>query len=1136
MWTSLCRTIKNSLGRYLAIVGIIALGSAMFVGLKATKTDMVATGQIFMDSQNMFDLQLFSSVGWDLSDVEKIASLDGVEAAEGVVSMDALVRINDSTEESVYKLYSIPEQINQVYLLGGRMPQAPNECLADGFHASDSILGRKITVSDNNTDDVTDSLTQKTFTVVGYVSTPLYMDMNRGTTTLGNGTVATYLYLPKGAFDVDYYTQIDITIPGDYAIYTQVYDAALEKAGDEMELLLQPIVQDRADRLYIEAENAYQDGLKEYNEGLSEYEKGKAEVTQELADAKKKLEDGQKELEDGKKLLEDSLKQIEDGQTALDENRRLFLKTKAETYQQLAQASSELTENRSTVLAALSQVTDGIDQIDSGMLQIDSGISQLESGLEQLDTLLSVLDAVMPAVSDSIERAEAALSAAEQAGLGSNVLEQLQKELANLHSRYEEYEAQRQQLHADQQQYTQQLEDLRKQKQELEQQRAELVTTKATLDASLTQINDGYLELQNAQLQADNELAAAEAQLEAAQLELDMGRAQAEQGQKDLDAAQKELAQGWEDYNEGYETAMAELADAQKELDEGKLELDNALTKIENLKDSQLYILDRNSNIGYVSLDSNSDIVEGVAAVFPVFFLLIAALVCITTMTRMIEEERTQIGTMKALGYGSNAIVSKYLLYAGSAAVIGCGLGVIAGSIVFPLILWQAYSIMMLLLPNLVLKFNWQLCIAVVSVYTVVTLAVTWYTCRHTMRDVPAELIRPKPPTSGKKIFLERIPFWNRIGFLNKVMLRNVFRYRQRFLMMLVGIGGCTALLLTGFGFRDSIMPIVDYQFSEITLYDIEVRFAEGLSEQAQEQFRTESQQHSKDLMFYHQSSMDLEWNHSVSKVSMIVSESNIDTFIDLHNGDNKLAFPKSGEAIISVGVSEKMGIGLNDEITLRGSDMQPLTVTVCGIYDNYIQNFVFVAPDTVTAQWGFAPEKQMACIVLRDGVDAHEAAAHLANQNHVLNVSVNQELAEQVGKMLEALNLVVITIVICAGLLAVIVLYNLTNINITERIREIATIKVLGFRSSESAAYVFKENLLLTVLGALIGLPAGILLLDFVMSQIRIDMIWMPPRLSTPSILLAVALTMLSACFVDFVLYFKLEKINMAEALKSVE
>jgi len=281
---------------------------------------------------------------------------------------------------------------------------------------------------------------------------------------------------------------------------------------------------------------------------------------------------------------------------------------------------------------------------------------------------------------------------------------------------------------------------------------------------------------------------------------------------------------------------------------------------------------------------------------------------------------------------------------------------------------------------------------------------------------------------------------------------------------------------------------------------------------------------------------VDLEWDHAVSKVSMIASDMAVDAFIDLHAGDQKLSYPKLGEALISIGVAEKMGIGIGDAVTVRSSDMRPLEVTVSGIYDNYIQNFVFVTPETVASQWGAAPEIQMACLVLREGVDPHTAAAAITGQDHVLNVSVNQELADQVGKMLEALNLVVLTIVVCAGLLAVIVLYNLTNINITERIREIATIKVLGFRSGESAAYVFKENLLLTAFGTVVGLPLGVLLLDFVMSQIRIDMIWMPPRLTVLSFLLSVALTVLSACFVDLVLYFKLEKINMAEALKSVE
>ena len=383
---------------------------------------------------------------------------------------------------------------------------------------------------------------------------------------------------------------------------------------------------------------------------------------------------------------------------------------------------------------------------------------------------------------------------------------------------------------------------------------------------------------------------------------------------------------------------------------------------------------------------------------------------------------------------------------------------------------------------------------------------------------------------------MEYLPFWKRIGFLNKVMLRNVFRYRQRMLMMLVGIGGCTALLLTGFGLRDSITGIADYQFENISVFDMEVYFAEGQTDEQQLAFREELSGDVEDVHFFHQASVELDHNAQTKEVYMIVSDEGLNKHMDLHSGDTKLDIPGVGETLVTIGVAETMGINIGDTITLRNSDMKSLNLKVAGIYDNNVFNYAIVCPETVAEQWGEVPQSQMAFVEMREGKDVHEAGAKITQMNGVMNVAITQDTASRVSSMLEALDLVVITIVVCAGLLAVIVIYNLTNISITERIREIATIKVLGFNSKESAAYVFKENLLLSGMGAMIGLVGGYFLLKFVMSQIKIDMVWMEARPAAISFLWAVLLTMLSACLVDFLLYFKLEKINMAEALKSVE
>ena len=463
-------------------------------------------------------------------------------------------------------------------------------------------------------------------------------------------------------------------------------------------------------------------------------------------------------------------------------------------------------------------------------------------------------------------------------------------------------------------------------------------------------------------------------------------------------------------------------------------------------------------------------------------------------MARMVAEERTQIGTFKALGYSESAIIGKYLLYAGSAAVLGCGFGVLFGSVVLPMILWDVYGILLNVTPDLVLKLDVPLCSAVVLSYTGAMLAVTWFCCHRTLREVPAELIRPKAPTSGKKIFLEYLPFWKHISFLNKVMLRNIFRYRQRMLMMLLGIGGCTALLLTGFGLRDSIVNTVPHQFGEVALYDMEIYFTGGQSEEDQKAFREEFRGDVQGVHFFYQTSAELDFEDGTGELSMIITDSGITEFMNFKQNDELLPAPGAGEVYITVGIAERIGIKIGDTVTIRDSNMKPLTLKVGGIFANSVQNYAVIAPETVESQWGSVPSSQMAYAKIRDYTDGHAIAAKMSKLENVMNVSITQDLIHTVTNMLQALDTIVVVIVMFAGALAFIVLYNLTNININERVREIATIKVLGFRAQESAAYVFKENLLLTGMGMVLGLFMGKWLLDFVISQIKVDIIWLFP------------------------------------------
>lgn len=1073
MRKNLRQSIFQSFGRYIAIVAIIALGAGLFTGLLLSKADMVATGQVFTDEQNMFDLRLVCNYGWTQEYVDQFAQMEDVKDAEGLIYLDLIARTGENADDAVYRFYSLPETVNQVALRGGRMPQAENECLADGFRGGDNVLGKTVTISDNNDEDSLDAVRYKTFTIVGYVASPLYMDMNRGTTTVGSGSLTNYYYIPAQAFDVDYYTEINITIPGDYDIYTEKYNDALDAAADAIEPEAEQLSQARFQDIKNEAEEEYNDGYQEYLDGVKEFEEGKAEAEQELADAYQELSDGEQELKDNRKKLVDAGNQIEEGREQIEVARGQITAGKEELASKKAEAEPQ-------IAAAKQQLDEQYAQLEPAYQQAAAAKPVLESTIRELNAQIEAIDPDDPAQSAALPVLQQALSEAQ------GQLEGVQQVISGMDAIQAGYQA------------------LEAQKQQLADAEAQLAAAEQEMWRNETKLDDAY-----------------------DQLMVSWGL---------FHEGEQELADGWKEYEEAKLEAEQEIADAESELADARQELAEARADIDAMDAPELYILDRSSNVGYYNLDSNSDIVAGVSRVLPVFFLLVASLVCITTMTRMIDEERTQIGILKALGYSNAAIISKYLVYSGSGALLGCGIGIWAGSVIFPQIIWDAYCIMLYIQPRVVLTVDWPLCIAVVLVYTAVLLFVTWYCCRKVLQEEPAELIRPMAPEAGKKVLLEYLPFWHKISFLNKVTIRNIFRYRQRLAMMLVGIGGCTALLLTGFGLRDSIVNVADYQFEDVTLYDMEVYFRDGVTEEDKQDFEDTVEDMAEDTMFYHQSSVELDYDNQVKEIYMIAAEEQLQSFLDLHSGSEAIPMPGRNAVVLSIGVAEAMGIDVGDTVILRDAELRQLELTVSGIYDNYVYNYAIVAPETVEERWGQTPEQQMAFVKVREGQDVHILGAQISDLSNVMNVSISADLADMVKNMMDALDLVVILIVFCAGLLAVTVLYNLTNININERIREIATIKVLGFNAGETAAYVFKENMTLTVAGSLLGLALGKLLLIFVMSQIKIDMVWFKAIAEPMSYVWSLALTLLSAIAVDFIFFFKLEKINMAEALKSVE
>lgn len=697
-------------------------------------------------------------------------------------------------------------------------------------------------------------------------------------------------------------------------------------------------------------------------------------------------------------------------------------------------------------------------------------------------------------------------------------------------------------------------EELRKAKDELADQKKE---AEDELSDALTKIEDGEKEIEEAR----NDIEEGRKKLQSSKKELNSKKTALEQASMFVEALEYETSMGM--INEGLkqikdkerelEDALNTIEEKEEELEDGRREYEEALNEfdekigeaenkildaqkeIDDIEEPKTYVLDRNTNIGYLCFDSDADIVESVANVFPIFFLLVAILICMTTMNRMVEDERTQIGVLKALGYSGSAIGFKYIFYATSAALIGAFGGYILGSKFLPLAIWQGYNIMYNMGNSVVYLSVDYIAVISVAVAVLSSAGTAFFSVKAELFEVPANLIRPKAPRGGKRVFLEKItPVWSRMNFLSKVSFRNIIRYKKRFFMMILGIGGCTALVLTGIGLGDSIKGIANLQFDNIQIYDISVTFKDEAKEDELESIRNDSAV--KDIVFMREVSLDANANDLVKGLSVMTPQNASDMvkFLVLRESEKgpSIAYPQNG-GVITQAIAQYLGVEKGDEVVLTDSDMNSMTVPIVAVTENHFSSFIYLPEgeyfnneNKVNAAW----------INIKGDYDAHEFAAALSKKDGVLSVSVTQDTKDRVDTMLSAMDFIVWVVIACAGALAFIVLYNLTNINITERIREIATIKVLGFYPMECAAYVFRENMVLTLFGALVGLPLGKLLHKFIMYNIRIDMVYFKTYIAPQSYVYAVVMTFVFAMVVNVFMYFKLIKINMAESLKSIE
>ena len=1086
------KEIIKGFKRFISILLIVLLGVGFFAGIKATSPDMKATLDKYFDDQNVMDIQIISTLGLTDEDIQELKKLEDIDNAEGTYQTDAIITAGD--EQFVVKMESIADSINVLNLIDGRLPENENECVVEErfLEGTNYKIGDTIEVQvDNITDDDGNEinlLKNNVLQIVGIVDSPMYISTDRGSTKLGSGVINYYLYVYASNINTNIYTNIYLTVKGakNLRCYKDEYEDKVQSAEDKIEEIADSRKEARYTALYDKANQKFQDAKNEFETQKTDGEKELQDAENEINSAKKELENGRDELaanrNSANKKFADAAQQLEDAKKVLQDNEQTFNNSKQEAENQINQYEESLKQ---------------LKAIQTQYNSLKTTLSNDEDETKKLTEELQTLDEVEDA--ERIEEINAQLT-------------ELNQEIAKIQAGL---------LVIDNQLSAQGITDINQTVTETD---SALQSAKNKLQEGQNQIDSAKRELEAQEQQLNQTKNSTYSQLNAAQSKLNSSKKQIEEAEVELNNARDEF--------------NSKIADAEKKLDEAEEE-------VNSIERPTWYILDREQNAGYVSYIQDTDRVANLAQVFPIVFFIVAALISLTSMTRMVEEQRVQIGTLKALGYNKIQIASKYIIYATLATIIGGMIGIFIGFSLLPKVIANIYA-MVYDIPEVILEFNMTYATIGMLAAMICTIGATIFSCYKELKQKPATLMRPKAPKPGKRVFLEHITFiWKRMKFTTKVTARNIFRYKKRFMMTIIGVGGCTALIIAGFGLRDAITGMIPSQYGKIDKYEISISLNEEYKNEDLENIDNiiSGYEQSESILNANVQSVTIDKDDNTQSIQLIVPQ-NIDelsNFIVLQsrtNNDEKYTLNNDG-VVITEKLSKLLDISVGDEIKLVNADDKECNVKVTGITENYIYHYIYMSPELYNQLYNTRIGYNVIYVNAPEMSEEEEdnlGKQILQNKDYISGVTFMSNTEGIFSEIMDNMDLVVWILIISAGLLAFVVLYNLLNANITERIRELATIKVLGFYDKEVYDYISRETIILTIIGMLFGIGGGYFLTLYIIKTCEIDMLMFNPQITIWSYLFGVLITAAFAIIVNIITYFSLKKIDMIESLKSVE
>lgn len=1199
--------IKKTMGRFVSIFFIVALGVAFYSGIRASEPSMRITADQYFDDSELMDLKVMGTMGLTKADIKAIGKVSGIEAVEGGYSKDVLCPVGDN--EKVVHMLSMQKNFNQVSVVEGRLPEKAGECLVDEDFLSytDLKVGDTVTFHSGDGEALTDSLVTDTYKIVGIGNSPLYISFGRGSSTIGTGEISGFVVVDKASFDMDVYTEAYVKVSGaeEKTAFTDEYnnlsDAAKEAVSaieEERCAVRKQEIVDEANEKLADSEKTVNEKSQELEDAKKELESGKSKAAEELEKAKQQLTDGEAELADAKQQiadgetqLADAKAQLNDKQAQLDSAEAQYESGKAQLdqkEQELADAEQVylsnyskympiITAGKEQITAEKSQIADGKKQLDEGLAPlnqlkdrlagIEDGISQCDSEIAGLKTQLDGMDRdvyqkyvniprekrneeeqayvekwenlntqladIQEQKAQLEDKKKDLLVQMNQAGFATEA--DLEAQITSLTKQKEDLDAKETALLQQEQTLAAQEEELLSAGRQITDGKSQIAAARSQLDSTKSQITDGKAQILSAWAllnEKEDTLNASKAQLASGEQELADGRSEYEQAAKE---AEKQITDG-----------QAKITDGEKQLTDAKQQIADAKAEIKKIENPKWYVQTREDALTeYQGYGDNADRMRSIGKVFPVLFFLVAALISLTTMTRMVEEQRVQIGTMKALGYGKAAIAGKYIGYALIATLGGSIFGVLIGEKILPLVIIYGYMILYKHLPAILLPYHMSYALQASGIAVACTLIATIASCYKELAAEPAELMRPAAPKQGKRILLERIGIiWKHLNFTWKSTVRNLIRYKKRFFMTIFGIGGCMALMVVGFGLKDCIYEIVSLQYEKVQFYDATTYMSDDISEENGQQIQEYLDQNTdvKETIEVHMQKIDVKSASGKKTLYLMVpsDDEKIEDFLSFHSRTNKdeVYSLKKDEVILTEKIASLLNVKVGDQLTIEDKDRGDQTVTIGAICENYMSHYLYLSPEKYEELYGKPIEYNTIIYSVKDGKDdqIEKIGTKLLAMDGVLNVSYTSSIEGRLDDMLRSLNLVIVVLIVSAGMLAFVVLYNLNNINITERQRELATLKVLGFYDGEVASYVYRENILLTIIGSVVGMVLGNFLHRYTILTVEVEEAMFGRQIHWQSYLYSFLFTVAFSLFVNWVMFYKLKKIDMVESLKSVE